>query len=116
MLYHVDVFMPQHLRKPCYEGEIAYWEHAVVESKIDRYGKIALPRAFKASAPGVQLIETETDDKGRVIKQLWRQPLDSERDLVMAITNQGMVKTVWVNLRSDQHSTLNVSRYVRGKR
>ena len=46
-----------------------------------------------------------------VVKQVWRQPLDEQRDLVLVISSSGYVRTVWVNLRSDKHATLDSAKY-----
>jgi hypothetical protein len=112
-LYHVEVFMPKKFSKPCFAGRLRYTHHAQQEANSDKYGTIALIEFFDPAM--AQLIESEVEVFGsgafRVVKQLWRMPLDAERDLVMAIKNDGTVKTVWVNLRSDKHRTLNRSRY-----
>lgn len=110
LLYHSEVYMPEELTEPVYTGGLHYSAHARREAQNDRYGSIPLPKYFWGT--GAQLIEVETVDDVPV-KQVWRQPLDEERDLVMAITREGTVKTVWVNLNSDEHKTLNKHRYVK---
>lgn len=113
-LFHFEVFMPASAKTPVYEGPLRYRRHAFRESKNDRYGEITLPTEFHAA--NAQLIEAEVlidHDKTRVVKQLWRQTLDARRDLVLSITDRGEVKTVWVNLKSDKHRTLDRSRYMR---
>ena len=113
-LYHSEVFMPEEFKTPVFRGVLRYGPHSLKEATTDRYGEIPLPIEFHPE--GARLIESEVRVIGinaRVIKQLWRKPLDETRDLVMAITDSGYVKTVWVNLRSDTHRTLNRSRYVR---
>jgi hypothetical protein len=114
LLFHSEVFMPASAKKPIHEGPLRYRKHAFDESRNDRYGQIALPAEFSSS--NAQLIEAEVlleHDQARVVKQLWRQPLDAKRDLVMAILEGGMVKTVWVNLKTDKHRSLDKSRYMR---
>lgn len=112
-LFHTEVFVPNRLRKPCFEGRLKYRPHALEESQLDRYGHIALPEFFEADK--AKLIEVELgDDCETVLKQVWRQSLDAVRDLVLVITPSGFVKTVWVNLKSDKHRTLNRGRYVKG--
>lgn len=110
-LYHFEVYMPAHLARPVFEGRLRYGHHAKQEALCDRYGIIELPRVFNSQV--ATLIETEVDEDRVPIKQVWRQPLDAFRDIVLVITNQGFVKTVWVNLSSDQHRTLNTTRYAR---
>ena len=112
-IFHSDVFMPARYAAPCHEGKLEYTGHAKREAAKDRYGKIDLPDEFHAGSG--QLIETEVQYDGeevRVVKQLWRQPLDERRDLVMAIVPGGRVKTVWVNLSTDKHVSLDRSLYV----
>lgn len=112
LLYHHDVYLPEGYEQPIFEGRLRYGPHARNAAITDRYGPIALPPWF--SAANGRLIEVEFDDElNKVIKQVWRQPLDETRDLVLVIGLGGFVKTVWANLRSDAHRTLNKSRYVR---
>lgn len=113
-LYHSEVFMPPQLAKPCYRGRLSYTNHAKRAAMDDRYGPI--PLVFDFVPEEATLIESEVEQGpcGRyiyVVKQVWRLPLDDTRDLVMAITHDGRVKTVWVNLRSDKHKTLDRKKY-----
>jgi hypothetical protein len=111
-LFHKDVFMPVSAQSPVFQGKLNYSLHALNAAKSDRFGNITLPEMF--SVENAVLIESElSDDGARVLKQVWRSPLDDKRDLVMAITRDGKVKTVWINLRSDKHRTLDASKYVR---
>ncbi|PNG50164.1 hypothetical protein WDL1P1_00203 (plasmid) [Variovorax sp. WDL1] len=108
--------MPARLAEPCHRGPLRYTRHALNEANSDRYGKVTLLHAFIPEQ--ATLIETEAEDgpdgrNSRVVKQLWRCPMDEYRDLVMALLPGGVVKTVWVNLRSDKHRTLNKARYAR---
>lgn len=110
--FHVSTGMPEAYKRPIYEGRLRYLPHALKESKQDQYGQITLPAIFNASE--ARLIEADfCSDKDRVIKQVWRQPLDKTRDLVLVISEGGKVKTVWINLKTDKHKTLNTSRYVK---
>jgi hypothetical protein len=106
--------MPASATKPIHEGPLQYRKHAFNEANNDRYGAIQLPTEFHAA--NAKLIEAEVlvdHDGSHVVKQLWRQSLDARRDLVLAIQEGGMVKTVWVNLKSDKHRTLDTSKYMR---
>lgn len=111
-LFHAEVFMPASYARPIHEGELKYGKHALSEATVDRYGYIPLPQSFTAAQ--AQLIEAEVDaSTNEVVKQVWRQKLDAERDIVLVINRGGFVRTVWVNLRKDKHHTLNRSKYVR---
>lgn len=112
-LYHYQVFMPK-LNMPTGIIELDYSGHALRESKKDRYGHIKLPQIINTDKNNVTPIEVETEDDGTVNKVVYRLPLDNTRDLcVVVLVATGRVKTVWVNLKSDQHKTLDARRYVR---
>lgn len=113
-LFHIEQFMPAAYSQPIFEGKLKYSRHALKEAEGDKFGSITLPAFFKAA--DAKLIEVEFDEKeGTVVKQLWRQNLDDTRDILLAIGKDGFVRTVWVNLQSDVHRTLNKSKYVRRK-
>ena len=107
-LYHADIYMPEALAEPVFTGWLTYSAHAYKAAKLDRYGTVSLPKYFWGT--GAQLVEVETIDDVPV-KQVWRQKLDEQRDLVLAITNEGSVKTVWINLNHDEHKSLRPERY-----
>jgi len=111
-LFHAEVFMPERFRRPIFEGRLRYGAHALSEATRDRYGDIPLPEFFEACK--AKLIEVEFDvDHNNVCKQVWRQPLDDKRDIVLVMGRDGFVRTVWVNLRTDKHRTLDRAKYVR---
>jgi hypothetical protein len=111
-LYHKEVRIPEELRKlAVFKGGLEYGKHAKSEANLDRYGHIELPSQFDSTA--ADLIEVEWDRiKRRVTKCVWRQALDTQRDLVIVVIPEtGFVKTVWVNLKTDKHHTLDRSKY-----
>lgn len=113
MLYHVDVFMPK-FSFPMGQFKLRYSQHAIRECNSDRYGIIIPPQNITTS--NAKIIEVETNENNKIIKIVYRQYLDTKRDIVIAvdITRQPWtVKTVWVNLRNDNHKTLNTSKYSR---
>lgn len=111
-LYHAQVHLPAAFARPIFEGRLNYGAHAKNAAKSDRYGHFELPECFFAR--NARLIEAELDtDRNIITKQVWRQQLDSHRDLVLVINRDGFVRTVWINLRSDRHTSLNTARYVR---
>ncbi len=112
MLYHYEVFMPRRIAKslPTNVRKLTYSNHAVNESRSDRYGDFELPKELRFS--DCDLIEAEVYASG-IEKVVVRFNIDAERSLCLAIkpaTN--FVKTVWINLSSDKHNTLDRSRYV----
>lgn len=111
-LWHSAIRLPAGFKAPTERVEIAYGSHARAEALADRYGMIRLPKSLTLSR--FQVIEVGTV-AGRVSKILFRGTLDSERDLCIVLipAERGpwRCKTVWVNLKSDQHRTLDVTRY-----
>jgi hypothetical protein len=112
-LYHKDVFMPKSLYQFCPTGEfpVEYSEHALEAAQNDRYGCILLTCNLKLEKS--HIIEVEVTDK-RVSKVLYRLPYTSKFDLMVALVpNTHIVKTVWLNCKSDCHKTLDILRYDR---
>ncbi|AVD99363.1 hypothetical protein SEA_BILLNYE_191 [Streptomyces phage BillNye] len=112
VLYHSDIFLPGWFTAPTRRVKVDYGHHAKREALADRYGEIALPayvnlKRFRVIEVGVI--------NGRVSKILFRGKLDNERDLCIVLIPRGdnpwRCKTVWVNLNSDKHKTLDRSRY-----
>ncbi len=114
LLFHKDVFIPEHARQPLHQGALRYGNHAShVSTNGGDYADIELPRQF--SAEDAILIEAELDAKtGQVIKQVWRQRMNEEWDLCFPMLAGGFVKTVWLNRRTDTHKTLDKKKFVGG--
>lgn len=115
-LYHKDVFLPKRIRGLLPSGikQLQYSEHALRASKEDRFGAISLPTS--AEFVKCELIEVDT----LYSKFVLRMGLDNNRDLVIVVIPTDdkkvwLVKTVWVNLKNDTHTTLNHSVYCKGK-
>ncbi len=89
---------------------LAYSSHAQQAASDDRYGHITLPQAIDFQA--AQLIEIDDIEN----KVLVRAKLDDKRDICIAAIPNGktwLVKTVWINLSTDKHRTLDKSKYAR---
>lgn len=112
-LYHSEIALPAGFTAPTHRVEIDYGSHAKQEAMQDRYGSIRLPKSLTLSR--MKVIEVGLDhDAKAVTKILFRGDLDETRDLcIVLIPRPGKwkCKTVWVNLKSDQHKTLDRSRY-----
>jgi hypothetical protein len=112
VLYHSDIFLPDWFTAPTQRVKVDYGHHAKREALIDRYGEIALP-AF-VNLKRFRVIEVGVIN-GRVSKILFRGKLDNERDLCIVLIPSGdkpwKAKTVWINLVTDKHRTLDRSRY-----
>lgn len=107
--YHVDLGLP-HMNPsalPTLGAALTYTMHAHQEARLDNVGHL-LP----ASLPSYTLIEVEMLDCAP-LKWVVRCGLDNERDVVLAITSDYIVKTVWVNRKNDTHRTLDTRKYNR---
>lgn len=107
-LYHREIGFPAWFKKPAIKVKPQYGDHSRFESQVDRYGKIELPVEIDLAAFAVIEIGVVGN---RVSKMLVRGRLDATRDICLVLTNTGFVKTVWVNLRTDTHRTLDRSKY-----
>jgi hypothetical protein len=114
LLFHKDIYIPDHAKKPLHEGSLRYGTHAThVASGGGDYGVIELPKEF--ASKGAVLIEVELNERtGAVEKQVWRQPFDAEWDICFPMIKDGFIKTVWLNRRTDTHKTLDRKKFVGG--
>jgi hypothetical protein len=110
-LYHADIVLPAGFVAPTARVELAWTAHADSARKDDRYGEI--PRFKTATLGRLQVIEVGMSGK-RIDKILFRGRLDDTRDVCMVLIpgKRWTVKTVWQNLRTDTHHTLDRSKYV----
>jgi len=117
MLYHKNVYMPKGVKE--------------LEVKIVKFDYISKHAALKAKELGIDLsscriifggdeiVEIEMDEVGIISKMVIRMVKDEEFDKVYVICadiQKGVVlKTVWLNHKSDNHSTLDISKYEKEK-
>lgn len=108
-LYHRDVWMPFTLS---FATMLRYSRHALTEAARDRYGSLSLPQTIGTHEADV--IEVEVKN-GKPYKALLRREHDAKRDICLVVLlEDGFVKTVWCNLRTDAHKTLDRSKYMEG--
>lgn len=106
MLYHKDIYMPE--SKPEFAVLLAYSEHAREQARVKRIHN--LPTVLDTRA--AELIELETDDRGKGVKAVYRMPHTPFEDLVIVVSLlDRAVRTVWTNDVRDRHATLDDSRY-----
>ncbi len=110
LLFHMEIGFPHWFRPPTAVVAPQYGDHSRFEAQVDRYGHITLPATIDLSK--FKVIEIGVEGQ-RVVKMLVRGRLDSTRDICIVLTSTGFVKTVWVNLRTDTHRTLDRSKYAR---
>jgi|SRR6478735_2929614 len=111
-LYHSEIRLPDGFVKPTGRVPLRWSRHADGARLNDRYGEIR--RFQSATLDRLDVIEVGVEN-GRVVKILFRGRYDDERDVcmvLMPLRDAWLVKTVWVNLNSDAHKTLDHSRYV----
>jgi len=113
-LYHAEVYMPVGLTtKVCRSFMCQFTAHARQACRSDRYGIIIPPQSIQPTPSNI--IEIATNDAHVPVKVVIRQTYDSEKDISIAFVpdfETAIVKTCWLNLKSDTHNTLNRSLYV----
>lgn len=108
MLYHKDVFMPKTILNGIRDRiQLRHTRHAQRAARSDRYTKhIVLPDTIKVS--DYEVIEAEKTGN-KTTKLVLRGPYEHEEGLdivLVVIPDSGVLKTVWMNDSTDQHSTL----------
>lgn len=113
--YHRDLGLPGELA-PRWAGHfrLVYSEHAKHAALTDRLGRIPIFDDGEFEAQDV--VEVSVRD-GEPYKAVLRCPCSDYLDLIFVLENpsQGacVVRTVWFNLASDTHKTLDRSKYQR---
>lgn len=114
MLYHVKFGFPKKLRLPAARVILNYTNHARAAAVGDRYGNLTQLLPATLDPTTAQTVEVETEN-GVVVKVVYRIATGTDLDLVLAVGYApgriNYVRTVWANLASDTHTTLNPTRY-----
>lgn len=112
-LYHREIGLPPGAAN-LWAGVLSleYSQHAQRAAREDRYGRLELYPEIEFEPSDVVEIELQ---EGEAVKAVLRIPLEDGRDMVFAIlrpeAGRARVKTVWCNLGSDAHKTLDRSKY-----
>lgn len=106
--YHADLGIPDGIADPVVGAALVYTLHAHRAAVPDRV-QSRLPSAL----PPYTLVEVETTLDHQPLKWVVRCALDDTHDLVLALTSEYLVKTVWVNEARDSHATLDHTKYDR---
>lgn len=56
------------------------------------------------------VFELEVQDS-KPVKLCFRINYNNTQDMCIVLTNQGVIKTIWLNRKNDTHNTLDVSKY-----
>lgn len=114
MIYHKDVFLPRRIVGLVPKGikELVYSRHAKQEFK-DKNGQISPPTHLDFAY--ATLVEVTTAGK-LVTKLVMRKEHDADHDVVLVMLpteskKHWWVKTVWLNKKNDNHSTLQKNRF-----
>lgn len=114
-LYHFQIGFPQGFQPRIGRISLDYTKHAQDAALSDRYGSLKLPQYIDTNK--AICIEAEIEGKS-VLKLVYRMSYTDTLDLIVVVVPHGLgfkVKTVWANLITDKHATLNESRYTRPK-
>lgn len=110
-LYHADLGIPYDAPEPVIGHALTYTLHAHRAATDDGYQNM-LPVSMPCH---YRLVEVELlgDVGNLVVKWTVRAAISPRVDLIMVITADYVVKTVWANKRDDEHATLDRSKYDR---
>ena len=108
-VYHCDVWMPHELRQATLGLRPVPLIHSGHARRAAADDGVRLPNVLQLSS--WKLVEVEVRG-GCAVKLVVRKRYDAARDLVLVVLANGVVKTTWMNQRSDNHRTLNRSAYV----
>lgn len=111
-LYHKEIGFPEDMNMPPGFNPVMslrYGPHANEQALEDKYGKISLPHRVDVRKGDIFEIGT----RGNTVTKIGaRFSYDETRDIILIINaNDGSVRTVWFNLKSDKHRTLDRSKY-----
>jgi len=113
MLYHRNVFVPSRVQEqlPTGEFELQFSRHCQEEAN-DRYGVINLPK--KLNTRYALPFEFEVNEKGDLTKIVYKMHYNERYYLILVVVpHEWFVKTCWLNCKTDNHRTLDKSRYSR---
>lgn len=110
-LFHKDVYAPAAYFASPGVVRVQYTRHATYAAQDDRYGDLTQYLRDYFDLDSGEIVEVEVVD-GQVAKRVVRFNVSKELDLVLVITADGRVKTVWANLHDDHHTTLKRWKFV----
>lgn len=129
-LYHIDVYMPNnlieqvnHLKDSIEDYRFSYHLRTQMEDEKDKKYYIKDERDFLDALNRMEEkqylpFEVETFENGGTVlvtKFVVRVPYDEKRDITLVIAPKGediaVIKTAWLNYKTDLHFTLDESRY-----
>jgi len=120
-LYHREIGIPKAALDTVAGKKfwLKYSRHAMMEAVRDRYGVVNKPPCWLTVDPATVVevdATTEYTGKWAVCKLVVRLEYDNRRDIIIVAVpskepDAMMVKTIWTNLRTDKHVTLQKEKY-----
>lgn len=117
-LYHSEVFLPTTAKSEAAKlvySRLEWSQHAKLELCYDEAGPLpahVVPKCFFGVA--WELIELETTN-GNPTKYVFRRNVINDRDLIIVLrpidSSSALVVTCWTNRKTDNHKTLDRSKY-----
>ena len=116
-LYHSDIYMPQYVINKIPKGtiQLKHTRHSTVSASTDRYGQIILADFLNLDSDNAELIEAEYED-GKLMKFVVRCDYVRDVDVIYVLTPTSgpfVVRTMWLNKKTDKHATLDKNKYSR---
>lgn len=115
-IYHKDVYAPAVLFRSPGVVRVRYSYHAQEAARDDRYGDLSRYLTPYRDFDAAEIVEVELDDEGQIVKRVARFNITETLVLVMAVSADGYVRTVWCNCVDDRHATLERLKYVQRPR
>ena len=129
-LYHIEVYMPNklieqvnHLKEVLEDYNYSYHLRLQMEDETDKKHYIKDEKDFvlaldRTKDKNYLPFEVETYENGETVlvtKYVVRVPYDDKRDITFVIAPKGnhqcVIKTAWLNYKTDKHFTLDRNRY-----
>lgn len=108
--YHKDLGFPAHIEIPQGLFKLDITGHARKAAQTDRYGSFQLDTWLDTYSAEAIEIEEESDG----LKVVYRMHHSRQLDVCYAVLfagNKAVLKTAWLNEKSDQHKTLKFGHY-----
>lgn len=111
-LYHKQLGFPKSVKLTGGLFRLIWSNHAIRAAQSDKYGEIV--KVTHISFCPTKVFEIEVCAKGNILKMAYRSHHCEKYDICYVLVpsgNQMLVKTVWLNQKKDNHSTLDSSKY-----
>ncbi|KWA83924.1 hypothetical protein WL29_21395 [Burkholderia ubonensis] len=115
-LYHKDVYAPDVIFRSPGVVRLRYSRHAEDAAFDDRYGDLTCYLTPYMDFDTAEIVEVELDVEGQICKRVARFQVEEDLVLVVVASADGFVRTVWGNLVTDRHKTLDRRKYVQPPR